>query len=283
MRKHISTLLLAALFLIGMGLLAYPAVSDSWNAHHQSRAIAGYVQSVTDSDAELYAHWMHEAETYNAEVAQGGPDFLLSEDEMAAYRGILNPDGSGVMASIEIKSIGCSLPVYHGTDDAVLQIAVGHIAGSSLPIGGESTHCVLSGHRGLPSAKIFTELDRLVPGDTFVLRTLNEILTYEVDDIRIVLPSDVTSLGVEAGADLCTLVTCTPYGVNSHRLLVRGHRIPNQKHTTLRVSADALVVDRALTVPLFAAPAMLIGLTWIWIDSHRKEQTNALRKKLGLI
>ena len=186
------------------------------------------------------------------------------------------------MGYIEIDSIGCSLPIYHGTDEAVLQIAVGHIPGTSLPIGGPGTHCVLSGHRGLPSAKIFTELDRLAAGDTFVIRTLDETLTYEVDQTRIVLPSDVSALSIEQDADLCTLVTCTPYGVNSHRLLVRGHRVANQTLSPVRIGTDALPVEGALMAPLFALPLLAAGLLWLAVDTRRRAKRNAVRKKIGL-
>jgi len=283
MKKHLSTLCLVALLFVGSGLLLYPFVSDYWNSLHQSQVIAGYVQSVSDMNADKYARLLREATAYNRRITErGSPDFFPSEEDLQAYYGTLDIDGSGIMGYIEIDSIGCSLPIYHGTDDAVLQIAVGHIAGTSLPVGGEGTHCVLSGHRGLPSAKLFTDLDRLGAGDTFVIRTLDEVLTYEVDQIRIVLPSDVSALTIEPGADLCTLVTCTPYGVNSHRLLVRGHRIPNARVVTIRVSADALVMDRALAAPIFAAPLLFIWLLWMIADTNRKERTNRVRKKLGL-
>jgi sortase A len=282
MKQRLTTVCLVLLFLVGVGLLLYPSVSDYWNALHQSRAIAGYVQSVTDTDAAQYARLLREAAAYNQKIAIDGQNFFLSEEEQAEYHETLDIDGSGIMGYIEIDSIGCSLPIYHGTDDAVLQIAVGHIPGTSLPIGGAGTHCVLSGHRGLPSAKIFTDLDRLSAGDTFVIYTLNEILTYEVDQSLIVLPSDVSALAIEAGRDLCTLVTCTPYGVNSHRLLVRGHRIPNQAASAVHVGSDALVLDSALAAPLFALPLLVIGLLWLIADANLRARKNEVLKKLGL-
>jgi len=282
MKRHLSTLCLLAAFLVGSGLLLYPSVSDYWNALHQSRAIADYVQSVADTDAERYRALLTAAEDYNRQIAENDRRFFLSGDALEEYHAALNLDGSGIMGYIEIDSIGCSLPIYHGTDDAVLQIAVGHIAGSSLPVGGAGTHCVLSGHRGLPSARIFTDLDRLAGGDLFVIRTLDEILTYEVDRITIVLPSDVSALAIEEDGDLCTLVTCTPYGVNSHRLLVRGHRVPNRRTAAIRVSADALLIDGRLTAPLFASPLLAAGLVWLLLDTNQRTKRNRIRKQLGL-
>lgn len=282
MKKHLSTLLLAAVFLVGIGLLLYPSVSDYWNSLHQSKAIAGYVQSVAGTDMQKYESVLRDAEAYNEQLAETGVNLLPSEQELAEYYKKLDIDGTGIMGYIEIPSIGCSLPVYHGTDEAVLQIAVGHIAGTSLPIGGQSTHCALSGHRGLPSARIFTDLDRLVPGDTFVIRTLDEVLTYEVDQTQIVLPTDGSALAIEPGRDLCTLVTCTPYGVNSHRLLVRGHRIADTKAQTIRVSSDAMILDKALAAPLLALPLLVLALIWLIADTNRRTKRNAVRRKLGL-
>ncbi|MGM9639653.1 MAG: class C sortase, partial [Butyricicoccaceae bacterium] len=164
------------------------------------------------------------------------------------------------------------LPIYHGTDEAVLQIAVGHLEWSSLPVGGESTHCVLSGHRGLPSARLFTDLDKLVEGDIFLLRVLDEVLTYEVDQIRIVEPQEVDDLDITAGEDLCTLVTCTPYGINTHRLLVRGHRVENRADAAgVRVTADAILLDPLLTAPLAAVPMVLLLVLWVMFHYRKKK------------
>ena len=175
------------------------------------------------------------------------------------------------MGYIEIPSIKVSLPIYHGVDEAVVQIAVGHIAGSSLPVGGESTHCVVSGHRGLPSAKLFTNLDEMKEGDLFVIRVLDETLTYEVDQIRIVLPEDLSELEIEEGKDLCTLVTCTPYGINTHRLLVRGHRVENVKDSSsIRVTADALQIDPVMVAPVIAVPILLILLIWLLVHYRKR-------------
>ena len=170
------------------------------------------------------------------------------------------------------SGVSVSLPIYHGTSDDVLQIAVGHLEWSSLPVGGESTHCVLSGHRGLPSAKLFTNLDQLSEGDLFVIRTLDEVLTYEVDRILIVLPGEVQSLGIEEGKDLCTLVTCTPYGVNSHRMLVRGHRVDNQSEA-VRLTADAIRIDPLLVAPIAAVPLLLALLLLLAVTPGKKRRS----------
>ena len=184
---------------------------------------------------------------------------------------MLDISDNGIMGYIEIPSIKCSLPIYHGVDEAVLQIAVGHIEWTSLPVGGESTHCVLSGHRGLPSAKLFTNLDQLVVGDIFIMRVLDETLTYEVDQIRIVEPQDVEALKIVPGEDLCTLVTCTPYGVNTHRLLVRGHRVENQTDAAMiYVTADAMQIEPVLVAPIVATPMLLLLLVWLMIRYRKK-------------
>ena len=176
----------------------------------------------------------------------------------------MDVSGTGIMSYIEIPKIKCSLPVYHGTDEGVLQIAVGHIEGSSLPVGGLNTHCVLSGHRGLPSAKLFSNLDKLEEGDIFMIRTLDQTLTYEVDQIRIVLPDEVEDLKIEEGKDLCTLVTCTPYGINTHRLLVRGHRVANQEEAeAVRVTADAMLVDNRIVAMCMAVPVLVLLLIYV--------------------
>ena len=233
MKKHLPTIVLVLVFLTGLSLLLYPTVSDYWNSFHQTRAIASYM------DDDRYEKMLEEARAYNAKLAEKSNRFILSEEEQEEYNRLLDVTGSGIMGYVEIPSIDCSLPIYHGTDEGVLQIAIGHIAGSSLPVGGKGTHCVTSGHRGLPSAKLFTNLDELKEGDTFMLHVLDETLTYEVDRILIVEPDDVSNLEIDPDQDYCTLVTCTPYGINTHRLLVRGHRIANMEDdASVRVTAD---------------------------------------------
>lgn len=227
MKRKISSILFALLFLTGLGILLYPTVSDMWNAYRQNKLITGYEEAVAELDPETYEEVWEAARVYNRGLWTKGNRYLFSQEDREEYEGLLNISGGGVMAYVEIPSISCSLPIYHGTNEEVLQTAVGHLEGSSLPVGGNGTHCVLSGHRGLPSAKLFTNLDQVQEGDIFKLRVLNEILTYQVDQIRTVLPQEMEELELTAGKDYCTLVTCTPYGVNSHRLLVRGIRIEN--------------------------------------------------------
>lgn len=274
MRKNLSTILLILVFLTGLSLLLYPSVSDYWNSFHQSRAIATYAGEVAALDDNTYEHLWQAAEDYNRTlVGRANPFLPMNGEEQAEYDSLLNVAGSGVMGYIEIPEIKCSLPIYHGTDEAVLQIAVGHIQGSSLPVGGVGTHCVLSGHRGLPSAKLFTNLDRLKEGDVFLLRVLDETLTYEVDQIRIVEPHQVEDLAIDPERDYCTLVTCTPYGVNSHRLLVRGHRIENQSGaSSIRVTADAMQIDPILVAPVVAVPLLLLLLVWLLVSTRKKKK-----------
>lgn len=224
MKKHLSTIILVLILLTGLSLVLYPTVSEYWNMYHQSRIISDYTDDVEEIDEEEYARMWQEAQEYNRELARDGNCWKMTKEQKQKYYSVLNVGGTGVMGYIEIPKIHCSLPVYHGADESILQVAVGHIEGSSLPVGGSSTHCVLSGHRGLPSAKLFTDLDQMEKGDIFLLKILNETLAYEVDQIKTVLPEEMDNLKIEEGEDLCTLVTCTPYGVNSHRLLVRGHR-----------------------------------------------------------
>ena len=267
----ITTVILVLLFVIGLSLLLYPTLSDYWNSLHQSKAISDYADNVADLSKENYDELWTAAKSYNASLVPRFNAFLLTDEQKEQYDSLLNVSGLGIMGYIEIPEINCSLPIYHGTDESVLQIAVGHISWSSLPTGGESTHCVLSGHRGLPSAKLFTNLDKLTEGSVFMLRVLDEVLTYEVDQILTVLPDEVDALQIVEGDDLCTLVTCTPYGINSHRLLVRGHRIENvEAAKTARATADAIQIE-----PLIVAPAVavqfLILLTIPLFTKHRKK------------
>ena len=270
MKKHLSTILLLLVFLTGLSLLLYPTVSDYWNSLHQSRAIAGYTEQVATLDNDRYEAIWSAARKYNAALAQMVNRYALSEVDLADYEAQLDVSGSGVMGYVEIPSIGVSLPIYHGTEESVLQIAVGHLEWSSLPVGGESTHCVLSGHRGLPSARLFTNLDKLQVGDTFILRVLDEVLTYEVDQILIVEPHETGALRIEEGKDYCTLVTCTPYGINTHRLLVRGHRVDTvEEAKAVRVTADAIQIEPLLVAPVVAIP-MLLALLILLLVPGRK-------------
>ena len=271
MRKHLSTIVLVILLLIGLSLLLYPTVSDYWNSFHQTRAIATYAENVAALDNASYDAIWDAARQYNRNLCSRSNSFLLSEEQKAEYESLLDISGQGVMGYIEIPEIDVSLPIYHGTEDPVLQVAVGHLEWSSLPVGGESTHCVLSGHRGLPSAKLFTNLDKLREGDIFLLRILDEVLTYEVDQILIVEPQEVGALQIVEGQDYCTLVTCTPYGINTHRLLVRGHRIDNvEEAKTVRVTADAVQIEPLLVAPIVAIPILLLLLILLLLPKRPK-------------
>lgn len=270
MKNKLTTILLIPALFAGLSLLLYPTVSDYWNSLHASQAVADYAENVRNLEAEKYEQVLQDAKSYNQMLPYEQTTFALSEEEKEAYDALLDISGTGVMGYIEIPTVNISLPVYHGTEDAVLQIAVGHLEWSSLPVGGESTHCVLSGHRGLPSAKLFTNLDKLVAGDKFIMRVLDEVLTYEVDQILIVEPTDVSTLMIEAGKDLCTLVTCTPYGINSHRLLVRGHRIENQEEAqAIRVTSDAIQIEPLIVAPAVALPMLLVLLVILLVSGGK--------------
>jgi sortase A len=259
--NNIITILLVVTLLAGVSLLLYPTVSDYWNSFHQTRAIAGYSEAVENLDDDQYAAIKEAAVAYNKALLNRNSNYELTEEELEEYESMLDVSGNGVMGYVDIPEIQCELPIYHGTDEAVLQVAVGHLNWTSLPIGGEGTHCVLSGHRGLKSARLFTDLDRLAEGDIFTLTVLDEVLTYEVDQIRIVEPNEVNDLAIEAGKDYCTLMTCTPYGINTQRLLVRGHRIENlEDYSSVRVSSDAVQIEPLIVAPIVAIPLLLIML-----------------------
>ena len=271
MKKHGSTILLVIILLIGLSLLLYPSFADWWNSFTQSRAIATYTEAVAKIDDDQYAELWDAAWEYNETITARPNLFFLSEEEKEIYNSHLNIGGNGVMGYIEIPEIKVTILIYHGTDEAVLQIAVGHLEWSSLPVGGQGSHCVLSGHRGLPSARLFTDLDKIQEGDIFLLRVLDEVLTYDVDQIRIVLPHEVEELNILEGEDLCTLVTCTPYGVNSPRLLVRGRRIENQAEVReVRVTADAIQIRPATVAPFLAAPMLLLLLIGLMLPKRKK-------------
>lgn len=223
--SRLMTLLIVVVFVVGLSFLLYPTVSNLWNQAHQSRAIAAYTEQVEKLDDSSNKEMLKAARKYNKELLKKADHWKLSKKDKKKYESLLDVSGTGIMGYIEIPKIACSLPVYHGTDEGALQIAIGHLEGSSLPVGGKSSHCVLSGHRGLPSARLFTDLDQMEEGDTFILNILGHKLAYEVDQIKVVLPEEMSDLEIQEGRDLCTLVTCTPYGINTHRLLVRGHRV----------------------------------------------------------
>ena len=257
---------LLALFFIGVGLLVYPSFSDYWNTFHQSRVIMKYADRVSNMNKDEYARLIKEANQYNQELQKTGIKWNMTDAEKASYNRYLDFESSGVMGYITIPKINVELPIYHGTSDSILQTSIGHIEGSSLPVGGLGSHTILSGHRGLPSARLVTNLDQLAAGDTFTLTVLNETYTYEVDQIRIVEPTDLSSLQLEPGKDYCTLVTCTPYGVNTHRLLVRGHRVENVNGNAELV-ADAIQI-RPIYITPFVIILLLFGL-FLWSKLRR--------------
>ena len=258
MKKHLSTILLVLVFLVGLSVVLYPTVSDWVNRRNASRALVSYDETVNAlSDAD-YEACFAAADDYNRRLAATENAFYKPE-LVSGYEQTLDLSGTGIMGYITIQKIGVELPIYHGTGEGVLQVAAGHLQGSSLPVGGAGTHAVISAHRGLPSAKLFTNLDELEVGDTFTVTVLDRVLTYEVDLISIVLPNETDLLQPTPGKDYLTLMTCTPYGINTHRLLVRGHRVEtveNQKH--IRVTADAVRVQPAVVAPLLAVPLLVL-------------------------
>ena len=277
MKKHASTILLFFIFFIGLSLLLYPTFADWWNSFHQSRAVASYVEQVANMDNAQYEKFWSAAWDYNRSLIERPNDYLLSKIQKIDYQHLLNITGNGIMGYIEIPKIDIVYPLYHGTDEAVLQIAIGHLEWTSLPVGGESSHCVISGHRGLPSARLFTDLDQMEVGDTFLLRVLDEVLTYEVDQIKIVEPQVTEDLLIVEGEDLCTLVTCTPYGINSHRMLVRGHRVETEAvKAARRVTADAIQIEPIMVAPFVAAPMLLMLLITLMIPRPKKRKEKRL-------
>lgn len=261
MQKRFSFIVLQIVFFIGLSLLLYPPVSNCWNSFHQTRAIAQYSGEVASLKPADYKALWSDAQAYNASLLGRSNQFLLSEAQKEEYSRLLNLSGLGIMGYIDIPAINCRLPIYHGTEESVLQIAVGHLEWSSLPVGGESTHCVLSGHRGLPSARLFTDLDQLKEGDIFILRVLDEELRYCVDQILTVVPQETEALRIAPGEDYCTLVTCTPYGINTHRLLVRGHRVSGTGQTeALPISADAEKIRPLMAAAMAATPILLLSI-----------------------
>ena len=273
--NSMTTLFLVLMLFAGLSLLLYPTVSNYWNSLHQSRAIAAYVEQVAQIDNETFDQLREQARAYNRTLVGKAYRYDMTRQEREEYLGLLNVSENGIIGSIEIPDIHCELPIYHGTDADALQIGVGHIEGSSLPVGGESTHCAISGHRGLPSAKLFSDLDKLTVGDRFILRVLDDTLTYEVDQIHTVLPGEMDELEIVEGEDYCTLVTCTPYGVNTHRLLVRGHRVENStdKEPAL-VTADETRTEPlgkiSILLPVLVF-AILLMLLLVFLLSKRKK------------
>ncbi len=283
MKKHLSTIILIIVFFVGLLVLCYPSFSDSWNSRTLSRLVATYDEAVAGMTGEDYQEYFKAAEAYNDSLRALGSSAALATPSLAeGYEELLDVNGTGIMGYITIEKINVELPIYHGTDNSVLQLAAGHLEGTSLPVGGEGTHCVISAHRGLPRAKLFTDLDQLEIGDTFTLTVLDEVLTYEVDQISIVLPDETENLFIEDGKDYCTLMTCTPYGINTHRLLVRGHRVDNAQTSHIRVMAEAYRVDSVVVAPIVAVPMLTILLLWLLADT-RKNKKQRFRNRRSFI
>ena len=278
MRKNLSTIILILIFLVGLSVMLYPSVSDAVNRKHQSRAVAGYAEEVEQlSDAD-YQTYFDAADAYNRQL-NTTPNAFYKPDLVSGYAQTLDISGTGIMGYITIPKISVELPIYHGTDEGVLQVAAGHLEGSSLPVGGAGTHAVISAHRGLPSAKLFTNLDELEVGDRFTITVLNRVLTYEVDQISIVLPTEIDQLLPTKGMDYVTLMTCTPYGINTHRLLVRGKRVEtteSQKH--IRVAADAFRIEPIIVAPILAIPMLLAALVGVLVAPHLRKRSKRRRK-----
>ena len=274
-RKNLVTIILVGIMLVGTGLIAYPSFSDYWNSFTQSRIVMEYADNIANMDREEYKRIISSAEQYNTELRSKSDRWAMTADEETAYNAELNIDGKGNMGYITIPKIDQKLPVYHGTSDSVLNSSIGHLEGTSLPVGGAGTHCVLSGHRGLPSARLFTDLDKLKEGDTFTLTILNEMLTYEVDQVRIIEPSDYSLLQIEEEGDYCTLMTCTPYGINTQRLLVRGRRIDNPNGEA-QVIADAIQIEASYVAPFIAVPMVFVLLLWMFLAERARRQDRML-------
>ena len=277
-KHNLLTVLMVCGMLAGVFLLLYPSVANYWNSFHQTRAISEYSEVVSTMDRDDQKKIIESAREYNARLAETGMLWNMSESQRAAYNSELSVDGSNVMAVVSIPKFHIRCPIYHGTDESVLQIAVGHLECSSLPVGGEDTHTIVSGHRGLPSARLFTDIDKIKEGDTWTISVLNETLTYECDQIRIVLPDDLSALNIEEGKDLCTLVTCTPYGINTHRLLVRGHRVPNANGSA-EVTADAIQTEPVFVALFLAVPVIILIVILFLISSRRARRLNPEESK----
>ena len=258
LKKQIPNIIFGLIFVVGLCIFLYPSVSNYINSKHQSRAVSSYQEAIASIAEEDYNKLWNEAIKYNEELTQRPMSFKLTDEQLAQYNKILDPTGTGVIGTIEIENIGVNLPIYHGTEETVLQVGIGHLEGTSFPTGTKSTHVILSGHRGLPSAKLFTDLDQMIVGDTFLLHIMNQTFAYQVDQINIVLPEETQDLAIVDGKEYVTLVTCTPYGVNTHRLLVRAKRVDYNEETKLIVPADATRYNNMIVAPFIAAPMILL-------------------------
>lgn len=282
MKRRIITLFFLAITLLGLGMRFYPAVADWWNRSRQSHAVSSYAEAVTQLGADAYDEVLEKAEAYNARLAESGVIWKMNGDQERNYNSQLDVTGLGIMAYLDIPKISVTLPIYHGVSKSVLDIAIGHLPGTSLPVGGTGTHCSVSGHRGLSSARLFTDLGMLTEGDRFTVTVLDRTLTYEVDRIRIVLPNELDELAIDPDQDYFTLITCTPYGVNSHRILVRGRRVENSPDAVI-VLAEAVLLQTRMVAFVLAMPLLMIFLIGMMISTGRQiryKQTKERETKL---
>lgn len=270
MKKRKSTIILLISFFIGLSVLLYPTISSYWNSKTQSEAIIDYESMLAQYKPEDYSGLFEAADRYNQALRKLN-DPYLDYAQVPDYHSILNIGGSGMIGYITVPKISQELPVYHGTSEGVLSVAVGHVEGSSLPVGGESTHSVVSAHRGLPTAVLFTHLDRMEIGDTFHFTILDRTITYEVDQIRIVEPNDTSLIQVVEGKDYCTLLTCTPYGINTQRLLVRGHQVDQTQTRNIYVANEAYRIEPVVVMPIVALPIIFVLLIYVMVAPVTKE------------
>lgn len=282
MKKHLLSIIIILMFIIGFSVLLYPSVSSYVNSKHASHVISTYSDSVNNVSEDKLEHFFDEADDYNRRLHEK-PSAFYNPDIVSGYDKVLDITGTGIMGYIDIDKLNTELPIYHGVAQEVLQIGAGHLTGTSLPVGGDSTHCVLSGHRGLPSAKLFTDLNKMEIGDRFTITVLNRVLTYEVDQVKVVLPTETEDLQIVNGKDYCTLLTCTPYGINTHRLLVRGVRVDddgNVKKTGIFVKNEAFMIDPLIVMPITAIPLLIVALIVVFIHDKRSRSDNKKERQV---
>lgn len=279
LKSQLPNIIFGLIFIVGVAIFLYPSISNYINTKHQSRVVASYDEALANLTAEDYSSYWKAAKEFNERLVKAqSSSFLTLDGELKAkYYDTLDPTGTGVIGTIEIENIGVRLPIYHGTEETVLQMGIGHLEGSSFPTGTTSTHCILSGHRGLPSAKLFTDLDQMIVGDTFLLHILDQTFAYQVDNISIVLPEDTGGLGIVDGEEYVTLVTCTPYGVNTHRLLVRAKRVDYNEETKLIVPADATRYGTLMIAPFIGAPMLLIAFIVFMVMTRKPKAKKAAK------
>lgn len=275
MKKKVkwSTFILLAVFFVGLCVMLYPAISNFINSKSQSQAIVDYDKMLQNIPKEDYTKYFDEASQYNMQLAElENP--LAPKDKLECYNEILDLTGTGMIGYITIEKIGVELPVYHGTSDDVLSFAAGHLEGTSFPVGGQSCHSVVSAHRGLPSAVLFTNLNRMELGDTFYFTILDKTITFQVDQIKTIDPNDISQLKIESGKDYCTLLTCTPYGINTHRLLVRGVKIDSVKQSKVYITSDAHQIDSLIITPIIGLPILFTLMMIVLFKPVKKDDLN---------